>query len=199
MSINFVGKYYTEHKQEVLELITNLIKTKNPKNIAESISGIYSGCQGMHYSINDYITYISKTPVTGFFLLPDQAPEEKDFDAYINAYDNLIMSVSSFHDLEKNTYQHRGIFRNPISMIRRDYQGLGILIHAFTGLAWSVKSPNVKYMIVNPDGNYYMRSLLEKIFNEEEKGFTLEDARDLPNSYIIVKIDALKSRFPLFQ
>lgn len=194
------------HEAEVRNLITNFIKTGPNEKMANAMYGIEGGIRGMHSSIGTYITYISKEPVTGFFPFPEQAPEEKDFDAYIDAYDNLIMSVSSYHTLDKGAedeYQHRGIFRNPISMLRKDYQGLGILIHAFTGLAWSIEFPEKKYMTVNPDGNEYMRFLLENNFTEAEKGYAEEDAigrsKKKSGGDVIVKIDALKSKFPLFQ
>lgn len=194
------------HEAEIRNLITNFIKTGPNEKMANAMYGIEGGILGMHSSIGSYITYISKEPATGFFPFPEQAPEEKDFDAYIDAYDNLIMSVSSYHTLDKGAedeYQHRGIFRNPISMLRKDYQGLGILIHAFTGLAWSIEFPEKKYMTVNPDGNEYMRFLLENNFTEAEKGYVAEDAigrsRNKDSGDVIVKIDALKRKFPLFQ
>lgn len=78
------------------------------------------------------------------------------------------MIASSYSSHKPELFSHRGIFRNLISMLRKDYQGIGLLIHAFAASARSELFPEVKIMSVSPDGNRLMAQLLEDNFKGEE-------------------------------
>ena len=207
--------------QEVIPLLKSL---QQPKKFREALRGVCSGITGMHKGIGDYVTYVSKKPITGFFPFAEPGSPEKVaikdwIQHHINHYDDLVMSVSSFNldDMPK-VYEHRGIFRNPMSMLRGDYKGLGMYIHAFTGVARSLQNPSLEYMTVNPDANVLMRTLLLKAFSADElypgsalndttyephnKKFSqeaseqfIQEAGFKPNN-IAIKLSALKSKFP---
>lgn len=178
-----------KHDQELLELLRHFPNKKDPQtektiyNLA--IEGINSGAAGFHTKIGGYVAYVSKKPIEGFFPLPDVAPERVDFDAYVDAYDNLVMVVSSYGG--EPLFQHRGIFRFPLSMLRKDYQGIGLLIHAFATYARSELFPKVQIMSVNPDANLLMAKLLEDNFKGDviKKDGTSYD----------IKVEALKKMF----
>jgi len=148
-----------KYKGEVEDLILNL---NDSEKMRQSLCGIASGCIGMSKEIGSYISYISKKPIEGFCNLP--APDIKlNFDQYIENYQHIVMSVSSYGDPKESdgeSYNHRGIFRNPISMLRGDYPGISMILHGFTGLVWSIKSPNIKRMGIAPDLNGVMRKMI---------------------------------------
>lgn len=188
----WLGKVFpstANHRQEVSNLLKRVPREKS-EVMHQAINAINSGCLGFHHNVGTYIAYISKEPITGFFPFPDVPPEARDLDAYIDIYDDLLMAISSFenpNNMEK--FQHRGIFRNPMSMLRKDYQGVGLLIHAFAAYARSEAFPELKFMFVDPDGNTKMRQMILSDFNSDET----VGARD--KSEITVDVEALKRRF----
>ncbi|MDP3372391.1 MAG: hypothetical protein Q8S21_05850 [Candidatus Paracaedibacteraceae bacterium] len=169
------------------DLIINVPQDK-AKLMAEAMSGIASGCIGLHTSIGDYIAYISKEPITGFFPLPNDSSYSPNLKDYIKDYDSLIMVVSSFEMGSNEKFQHRGIFRNPISMLRKDYKGVGVLLHAFAACARSMIFPENKIMYVNPDGNYIMEQLLINAFSPNI-------TKCSGQSDVEISVENLKSKF----
>lgn len=175
-----------DHRNELWNLILNMPQDK-ANSMAESMEGIASGCLGFNTGKKDYVAYISKEPITGFFSLPLSCLPQ-DLDAYIGAYDSLIMVMSSFDGASNEQFHHRGIFRNPISALRKDYQGTGILLHAFAGYARSIARPENKIMHVNPNGNKKMRSLFLSAFPKVERrpggyGEMTVSVQDLVNKF----------------
>jgi len=182
-----------------------------------SLSGIASGVIGMHTSVNDFISYVSDEPITGFFSPLSPVDTKGDLDAYIGSYSHLKMSISSFNSRDPSVYEHRGIFRNPMSMLRKDYRGMALDIHAFTASARLKVSSDYKYMRVNTDGNFYMEALLLKSFGATElypkyldcgleqfsEKFSIEDREKflsesecpLPKGYTYIKLSALSDKF----
>jgi hypothetical protein len=160
----------SSYKKEICNLLKKIEKDKYPM-MTEAMYGIASGCIGFHdsYSSTNYVGYISKKPITGFFSFPITHPEYPDYPAYMDAYDNLIMVISSFCSKEDRLeFEHRGIFRNPTSMLRKDYRGVGVLLHSFCAYARSIAFPEVEIMRVNPDANDKMRDLLIAQFPDVE-------------------------------
>lgn len=180
-ALDYLFSSTQNHKEEIENLLSSL---QDSKKMQQSLRGISSGRLGMHTEIGAYISYVCKKPITGFFELPQDnsvsaEDESKNLDGYIDNYNNLLISVSSYgldRDEEEagTKYEHRGIFRNPISMLRKDYPGLAVPLHSFTGLVWRTKSPNIEKMLVNPDGNDVMRSILLVHFKGKE-GVSGED------------------------
>jgi hypothetical protein len=211
-------------KQELINLLINL---KDPNKIIQAMGGTVSGAGGMECRKDYYITYISRKPVRDFFPLPElhDYSQRITLGPYMRLYDDLIMSVSSYPTEDINVtklYQHRGIFRNPMSMLRKNYARVGLLIHAYTATVWSERHPIIELMMVNPDDNSMMRILLMDTFNSNEMSTSsLQYYTDLENyefylekfiptdqsptldeslkeKYgvdIIIKVEALKKRF----
>ena len=121
---------------EFSTLVKNIPDSK--KQAMENALGQCGNVSFMHTGIGDYIVYISKKTILGLYPFPkDEIPDQR-LDQYIKAYDHIVMSVSAFGDrlcINKTDkyYEHRGISRNPMSMLRKDYQGVGLLLHAFAG------------------------------------------------------------------
>ena len=165
-----------------------------------------SGLCGLPFSFNKRINYISKTPIIGFFPFPKEDLNVVSFslEKYIESYDNLIMSVATyFKEGESKCYEHRGILRNPISMLKKDYKNIGLLIHAFAGRVWHLENPDVEFMCVNPDGNSRMRNILAKDFKEDEISTSecpgsnekLATIRRERKDQVMITIEALEKKF----
>ena len=152
--------------------ISSLSQRKSSgERVCAPFEGIASGVTGMNCSIGTRINYISKKPVRGLFNFPNQSPQLHNLEDYMSAYDDIVMSVSTFpaEGVDgDNFYEHRGIFRNPLSMLRQDYKDLGLSIHAFSARAWHMENPEEKIMAVNPDANFVMREILLKEFKDYE-------------------------------
>jgi hypothetical protein len=162
----------------------------------KSLYGIAPGASNSMLQLGNFVAYISKSPITDFCSLPglpittngliDSGKALMDISyewitqikRYTECYDHILMCVSSYsppmiakvppHIDSMKTYENRGIFRNPLSMIDGNYKGLAIPLHAFTGKVWLSKHPEMEYMLVKPDGMVVMRGLIMKAFKEEE-------------------------------
>lgn len=194
------------------------ISADKKETMIQAFYGCASGTIGMHSSVGDYIAYISKEPIAGFCHLRDKMPSLLKADEYITGYDHIIMSVSVFGNYAcvngtDHCYTHRGIFRNPMSMLRKDYQGIGLLLHAFAGASSLRRDPSLKYMNVNPDLNFKMIELLMEGFDESDMSpghFKIPDrlSAKFPNKGknkhaefckdshdIVIKTEALQRKF----
>lgn len=199
----------SQYKDQFFKLFDSYILSLGKRNLSEvetPFKGIASGICGMRNSIGCRINYISKKPVVSLFNFPNQPPRHQNLDDYMSAYDDLVMSVSTFHHKDKmdgDSYEHRGIFRNPLSMLRRDYKGLALSLHAFSACAWHSENPQVKFMIVEPDSNAVMRKLLLKEFGYDELSSSdhptsdeeLRQFHEKNGIDIAIKIGALEKRF----
>lgn len=164
--------------------------------------------------IGGFVAYISKSPITGFCLLPSlpldgglidgmalfkfSGDAMSQLQCYIEQYSHILMCVSSCappkiaavpsHIDRRNTYENRGIFRNPLSMIDGDYKGLAVPLHAFTGKVWLSKHPGMEYLLVKPDRMVVMRNLIIATF----KGHQIVKCED---GAIGVRIEALNEKY----
>jgi hypothetical protein len=156
-----------------------------------TLNGIRSGVVGLQTSVGYRFNYISKKPVTGIYPFPgleDSGNDYSQIGLYIKFYGNIIMCISSYPGTNSTRYHHRGIFRNPISVLEDNYKGVGLQLHAFTAAAWGKSYPEAKTMNVNPDGNFYMEDLLKKEYAGSIQKSTESSGYDIP-------IDALLQRF----
>lgn len=181
-----ISKIFSEsetktHLAEIKPLIENL----SQKDI-KALIGISSGAQGFEPKKGRYVTYVSRKPVVGLFPFPKQLADLRycsnwnknyDFDNFIKNYNDIVISVGSYlngeeySELDSKTplyYTHRGIFRNIVSMLKKDYKGLAMLIHSFTAYSWKKKFSSIEFMQVNPDNNELMRSMLLNEFSKKE-------------------------------
>jgi hypothetical protein len=178
----------------VTDVDSYISSRRESSDIKAPFAGIASGCIGMQCAIGTRVNYISKKPIIGLFTFPKETPKPNNLDDYISAYNDIVMSVSTFHIMHDNeAYQHRGIFRNPLSMIRRDYKGLALSLHAFAACAWKLDNPQAKIMMVNPDFNDVMRDLLNDEFKDNE--FLSDSTKSSEWGMIKIYLDALTKRF----
>lgn len=88
-------------------------------------------------------------------------------------------------------------------MLRRDYKGLGLSIHAFSARAWHLENPEEEIMMVDPDDNIVMKEILLKEFRDDELSSSdhptsdekLRQFHDKDKGGIMIKIEALENRF----
>ncbi len=142
-------------------------------------TGAASNCFNYIFNRFNYtakrFNYISKKPVTGFYPFPkleDSGNDYSQIGLYIKFYGNIIMCIGSFQRKNDDAYEHRGIFRNPISVLENNYKGVALYLHAFTAAAWKKSHPEAKTMYVYPDKNVYMENLLEKEYGKSMKSTT---------------------------
>jgi hypothetical protein len=111
-----------------------------------------------------YITYASSTPIPkgGLFrsLPKNKNYGTKDRPALLNFvqqnYGNLIMSVGTNMGIDAETYENRGIMRNPISALNGDYKEIGMVLHGFSGKIAKNKFNKIQ-MLVRPLSEMFKR------------------------------------------
>ena len=175
---------YKEHYSDYLYELAKTIEPKK-KKISMLIFYIPSGILGFNdilkrsnASKDVYVVYISKNPITGIFTpkipLSKEAFREMSISdkirSFDEAYDDIIMSVGIenpfFHEDKKldpgirESVEHRGIFRNPLSAVRDDYKGISLLIHGFAGAVEFSYFQDKHYMMVLPTEG--MANILQK-------------------------------------
>lgn len=100
-------------------------------------SGFYPSAFGKHY-----ITYASSLPIpqNGLFAsLPSEysgGNNEDDFLYFFREnYGHLIMSVGTRLDNDGESFENRGVVRNPISMLEGDFKEIAIpVVHGFSAV-----------------------------------------------------------------
>lgn len=147
-----------------------------------------------------YAAYVSKTPITGGFVFPEDKINPQDYEAYRDAYGDLIMSVGVNLSRPDNVYENRGIFRNPLSTLDQTHKGISMLLHGFVGKVMQTKKQK-EFMLVNaaqsmavvlnknlhPDEYYDANTLPEHLSWCKEKGGILD-------TLFVVKVEALAKR-----
>ena len=183
---NDIGEH--NHKEEFIRNFRKYIA--KGKTSPGPFDGIASGCIGLHTSLGDRINYVSRTPITGLFNFPSKKLDWMSIQDYMEHYGDIVMVVSSFPYSEDNndTYEHRGIFRNPLSMLRGDYKGLALPLHSFAARTWVLEHPFTKLMYVRTDGNVHMYELLLKNFDDAE-------IIDKTTTALTINVEALMKKF----
>lgn len=156
---------FTEQEQQ--EFIGTLIKNGYAKHADKKLyvfAGICDGIGGFQYRPDDgrrYVAYVSKKPVVGkypffgqsadgHYLAADGSYHRIRIKEYIDVYADLVMCVG-VHDIPHSLKYHiRGIFKNPISLIRNDYKGAAIPLQAFTAVAALQFFEGKRFMSVAP-------------------------------------------------
>ncbi|MBM3468232.1 MAG: hypothetical protein FJX71_02220 [Alphaproteobacteria bacterium] len=121
------------------------------------------GCKGKNYFV-----YITADPTFSFSNTPSETPTDgtDTIKAYFENYGRIIMCLSTCmagvrplgknnkkHDIGPNTYENRGIFRNPVSIINGGDSGLATAMHGFIGAVVQVEFPSKTVMTVSPIGS----------------------------------------------
>lgn len=69
---------------------------------------------------------------------------------YFRQYRDILMCVGSQFSSDGKSFENRGIFRNPYSMIQKDYLGISMVLHVFTGAVVQKFFPERTKMVVRP-------------------------------------------------
>lgn len=94
-----------------------------------------------------YIVYATKKP--GFRIQDIPLKDRLSLGEFRAYYNNLVMCVgSNFKEL--TSFEDRGIFRNPFSVIANDYKGIAMIMHGFIAAVAERFFPTVNCMIVRP-------------------------------------------------
>lgn len=94
-----------------------------------------------------YIVYATKKPEFNILDIPKSGSLTlKEFRTY---YDNILMSVGSDFS-QKDSFENRGIFRNPFNVVDETYNGIAMSLHAFAGAVAERYFPEKKSMVVSP-------------------------------------------------
>lgn len=200
-------------KEEFRELIERIPGHKKDQ-MMEAFRGCASGAEGMHTGIGDFVAYVSKNPITGLCPLPGEDTHCSTADDF-QRYDHIVMSVSLFGNRQcpngtDRCHEHRGIFRNPWSVLRKDYPGIGLLLHGFAATVESHRGDST-YMRVNPDANRLMADMLLDAFDERDMSYARRALVKFPqgannpiaqasglssqSQYIVIKTAALRRLF----
>ena len=102
---------------------------------------------------SNYVTFASRCRE----LSTTDLASERDADVskislkdYFRRYRDILMCVGSQFSSNRKSFENRGIFRNPYSMIQKDYLGISMLVHGFTGAVVQKFFPERKEMVVRP-------------------------------------------------
>jgi hypothetical protein len=113
-------------------------------------SGFYPSASGKHY-----ITYASSLPIpeNGLFAsLPSEysgGSNEDDFLRFFREnYGHLIMSVGTRLDHDGESFENRGVVRNPISMLEGDFKEIAIpVVHGFSAVIVANEFGRTKFKV----------------------------------------------------
>ena len=132
------------------------------------LKDVTNAASGMNVHSQTHIAYATKTAPTGpYFEQPLSTIIKDDGDELVSAfelfhakYDNIIMSVGvtvgEFH------VENRGIFRNPLSVVKNDNRRIAMQLHRFTCECVSKHWPDVEIFRVRPMqkmAHIFMKSL----------------------------------------
>jgi hypothetical protein len=152
--------------EEYLAFEQEAIQAKEASDISalkNNSTGV--GHMPVHVSSGNYIAYISKT--SDFRILHTIHGEEVlSLSDFIQRYNNLLITLGSDFDVRNSNdesldfFHNRGISRNPYWVFKKQYAGLSMLLHAFTGAVAHEFFPSKKFLTIRPVGS--MACILKK-------------------------------------
>ena len=153
----FTDKEYVDFTEKALAL-----KNKTHNKIIELISansvGINHMCTHFDPESSNFVVYISKNRD---FSIPDadKTMNECTLKNFIELYNDILISVGSDFS-KKESFNNRGISRNPYWVFEEKYSGLSMLLHGFTGTVADKFFPEKNMMLVKPVGS--MQTIIKK-------------------------------------
>lgn len=160
-----------------IEKIKNVLKDN--ERALSVIKGVPIGVAGFSTAGKDkYVAYASKKPILGRFPFPSELPLWISLKKYYEYFGDLLMIVGSDIKPGSLSYENRGIFRNPISVIEdgNKYPGLSMKLHEFTALSAHTINSNTKYLVVDPAPS--MRAIIVN-FKGWQRGDLIINGKDL--------------------
>lgn len=103
------------------------------------------GMAGFDAHFSSYVAYISTKPITGRLPKAPSLGTYKDVESH---YNHLVMSVCTTVSTEKPVYENRGIYRNPLNLIKGTHSNVGCMLHVFTAKAMKCinQAPNASHV-----------------------------------------------------
>jgi len=127
-----------EEYSTIFDRAYSTLKNKDPEAINELKSAFSGGISAINITSDgtNYIAYVSKKPITGYF--PISLSEPLTPKSLMENNTDLLMIVRSQDIKDTPVYNNRGIVRTLSSIIEGGgYKGLSLKLHAFTGLYFS--------------------------------------------------------------
>ncbi len=101
----------------------------------------------------NYVTFASRCreiSTTDLASERDANVSDMSLKDYFRQYRDILMCVGSQLSSDGKSFENRGIFRNPYSMIQKDYLGISMVLHGFTGAVVQKFFPERTKMVVRP-------------------------------------------------
>lgn len=110
----------------------------------ENVHATRHGMAGFGPQFSSYVAYISTKPITERLYNTASLRTYSEIESH---YGHLVMSVCTTVSTEKPVYENRGIFRNPLNLIKGGYSNVSCLLHVFTAKAMKFlnQSPNASH------------------------------------------------------
>lgn len=156
---NTYPNYWTLDVKRFNKLRINF-KKLTPKQEKE-LCTIPHASRGLNINNQTHMVYASKTPIirSSDFI----SNQYNCFGEYVDCYKNIVMSVGvTINDIVEN----RGIFRNPLSVIKGGYGGISMMLHSFTCMVVKDYYPSIKTFQVHPFGDM-ARIFLKSLPNDK--------------------------------
>lgn len=190
-TVDNIGLWNTYRKKAVLiadELIT---VTSLDSSKRSALAEVYRGAYAKEFLKNEYVLYAVKHGAQPPFLTSTISEESYSIEEFQRDYGNLLMSVVAdfqvrktlFGMLHEYSYENRGIFRNPLSIVENTHKGLAMLLHGFSAAVSTKFFPEKLYLEVSPIGSmqYILFHSLprEAFFNNEEDYNKIREAASM--------------------
>ncbi len=127
----------------------------------ETLHATRHGMAGFGPYFSSHVAYISTKPITKRLSKPASIGTYKEI---ASKYGRIIMSVCSTVSDTKPIYENRGIFRNPLNLIKGNYANIACMLHVFTAKA--MKNQNMQHLTVR--ALPFMKELLVKTIGSDK-------------------------------
>ena len=138
----------SEELNQYMDMLAS--KQSYEKKMRNDFKNIEGGEAGFNISVSTpqnpyFVVYASKKPVIGRYT----APQVNNLKEYMASYGDIIMTVGSWLTENKDFYQNRGIFRNPLSVVEGTYKNISLQLHGFSAAVMEKFYPERKLFIVH--------------------------------------------------
>jgi len=143
---------------QAISSASELIDSNPSKKSA--LNEVSRAIRAQNFCKGEYVVYALKHGAES--TLPITARNSNNIKNFEQDYGNILMS---FHSewvpketitgfiLNEQSYQNRGIFRNPVSIIENKHKGLAMLLHGFSASVAQIFFPEKKFLQVSPIGS----------------------------------------------
>jgi hypothetical protein len=156
---------FTEEEYNAFTIKASDLKIRTQNKI---VTVLEHNCVGSNHMMTDfepgkpnYIVYASRNPD---FSIQQASSGIADasitLKKFIEAYNDILISVGSDFSSDEGSFHNRGISRNPHWVFEEKYSGLSMILHGFTGAVAAEHFPEKTLMRVKPVGS--MQSLITK-------------------------------------